>query len=51
MAYGDCKDLPRRIVSDKVLPDKASSFARHIRSDGYLREIASADYLFFDKKM
>ena len=35
MAYGDFKDLPRRIASDKVLLDKAFNIAKNTKYDGY----------------
>ena len=50
MAYGDFKDLARRIASDKVLRDKAFNFAKNAKYDGYQKEIASTVYKFFDKK-
>ena len=42
-AYGDFKDLARRIASDKVLRDKDEY-------GGYQRGLASMVYKFFDKK-
>ena len=50
MAYGDFKDLKRRIDSDKVLRDKAFDIAKNPDYDGYQRELASMTYKFFDKK-
>ena len=50
MAYGYFKDLKRRIVSDKVLRDKAFNIAKNPKYDGYQRGIASMVYEFFDKK-
>ena len=50
IAYGDFKDLARRIASDKVLRDKAFNFAKNAKYDGYQKEIASMVYKFFDKK-
>ena len=35
IACGDFKDLPRRIVSDKVLCDKALDIAKNPKYDGY----------------
>ena len=49
MAYGDFKDLKRRIWSDKILRDKALSIAKSPKYDGYQRGIASMVYKFFDK--
>ena len=49
MAYGDFKDLARRIASDKVLRDKAFSIAKNPKYDGYQHGIASTVYKFFDK--
>ena len=50
MAYGDFKDLKRRIVSDNVLRDKAFNVAKNPKYDGYERGLASMVYIFFDKK-
>ena len=50
MAYEDCKDLSRRIASDKVLRDKAFNIAKNPKYDGYQRGLASMVYKFFDKK-
>ena len=50
MAYGDFKDLPRRITSDKVIRDKAFNIAKKLKYDGYQRGLASMVYNFFDKK-
>ena len=50
MAYGDFKDLARRIASDKVLRDKAFNIAKNPKYDGYQRGLASMVYKFFDKK-
>ena len=47
---GDFKDLARRIVSDKLLIDKAFNFAKNSRYNGYQRRLASMIYKFFDKK-
>ena len=35
MAYGDFKDLTRRIASDKILSDKAFNVAKNPEYDGY----------------
>ena len=50
MAYGDFKDLNRRIAADKVLRDKAFNIAKNSKYDGYQRGLASMDYKFFNKK-
>ena len=53
MVYGDCKDLGRRTVSDKVLRDKTSNIAKIPKCDGFQRvlaSLASMVYNFFDKK-
>ena len=50
MAYGDFKDLARRIASDKVLRDKALNIAKNVKYDGYQSGLASMVYKFFDKK-
>ena len=50
MAYGDFKDLTRRIASDKILRDKVFHIAKNPKYDGYQRGLASMTYKFFDKK-
>ena len=49
MAYGDLKDLNRRITADKILRDKAFNIAKDKKIDGYQRGLASMAYKFFDK--
>ena len=41
MAYGDFKDLTRRIASDKIMPDKAFDIAKNTKYDGYQKGLAS----------
>ena len=41
MAYGDFKDLTRRIASDKVLRDKAINIAKNPKYDRYRKGLAS----------
>ena len=50
MAYGDFKDLPKRIAAYKVLRDKAFSIAENPKYERYQRALASMVYKFFDKK-
>ena len=50
MAYGKSKDLVKRTQSDKVLRDKAFTFASDPKCDGYQRGLVSMVYKFFDKK-
>ena len=50
MAYGDFKDLKKRIAADKILRDKALNIAKNPKYDGYQRGLASMVYKFFDKK-
>ena len=50
MAYGDFKDLPRRIASHKVLRDKVFNIAKNRKYNGYRRSLASMIYKFIDKK-
>ena len=50
IAYGDFKDLARRIASDKILRDKEFNVAKNPKYDGYRRGLASIFYTFFDKK-
>ena len=49
IAYGDFKDLSRRIVSDKTLRDKAFDIAKNPKGDRYHRGLASRIYNFFHK--
>ena len=48
--YGYFRDLAGRIVSDKILRDKAFNIAKNPKHDGYQRGLASMIYKFFDKK-
>ena len=41
MIYGDVKDLPKRTGSDKVLYNKAFSFAESSKYDGHQLGLAS----------
>ena len=50
MAYGDFKDLKRKIDSDKILRNKAFNIAKNPKYDGYQRGLASMVYKYFDKK-
>ena len=50
MAYGDFKDLKRKIFSDKALRDKAFNIAKNRKYDGYQRGLPSIVYKFFDKR-
>ena len=49
-AYFDSKDLAKRIISDKILKDRAYEIARNCNYDGYHRALASMVYKFVDKK-
>ena len=49
-AYGDFKDLARKIASDKVLRDKVFNIAKNSKYDGHQKGLASMIYSFFDKK-
>ena len=51
MAYGDFKDLSRRIAADKVLRDKAFNIDKDPKYHGYQRRLASMVYKRFDKKI
>ena len=48
-AYGDFKDLAKRIATDKVLRDKAFKIVSDPKYDVYQRGLASVAYKFFDK--
>ena len=50
MVYGCFKDLPRRIASDKALPDKAFDIAKNPESAEYQRGVASIVYKSFNNK-
>ena len=50
MAYGDFKDLARRIAADKVFRDKAFKIAIDKKYNSYQRGLASMVYKFFYKK-
>ena len=50
MAYGDFKDLAKRIAADKALRDKAFKIVIDQKYDGYQKGLASMVYKFFDKK-
>ena len=50
MAYGDFKDITRRIPSDKLMRDKAFDIAKYPKYDGYQRVLASMVYKFLVKK-
>ena len=50
MAYGDFKDLTKKIIADKILRDKAFKIASDQKYDGHQRGLASMVYKFFDKK-
>ena len=47
MAYRDCKDLPKRTASDKILCDIAFKIAKNLKYDGYQRDRASMVYKLF----
>ena len=49
MAYGNYKDLARKIASDNILRDKEVSVAKNPKYDGYQRGLASMVYRFFYK--
>ena len=51
MAYGDLKDLKRRIAADNILRDKAFNIAKNSKYDGYQRELASMVYNFLIKRL
>ena len=50
MAYGETKDLAKRIQSDKILRDKAFKVRSDPKYDGYQRGLASMVNKFFDKR-
>ena len=46
-AYSDSKDLAKRIISGKVLKERAYEIAINHKYDGYQRGLASVVYKFF----
>ena len=50
MAYGDFKDLPKRITADKVLRDKVFKIASDQKIWWVSKRLASMVYKFFDKE-
>ena len=48
--YVNSKDLAKKIVSDKILKDKAYGIPLNSKYDGYQRALANMVYTFFDKK-
>ena len=50
MAYGDFKDLTRKTASDKILHDKAFTFAKNLKYDEYQCGLASMVFNFLIKK-
>ena len=51
MAFGDFKDLTRRIASNKILRDKAINIFKNIKYHGYQRILTSMVYNFFIKNL
>ena len=49
--FGDFKDFPRRIASDRVLPDEAFNIAKNLKYDGYQWRLASMVYIFLIKSL
>ena len=49
-AYGDFKDLLKRIATDKVLRDKALNITKNPKYDGYQRGRTYMVYKIFNKK-
>ena len=47
MAYGDFKDLPVRLASDKVLLDKTFNIAKNLKYNEYQEGLASMVDNFF----
>ena len=50
IVYGDFKNLTRRIPSDKILHDKAFSFAKLPKYDWHQTGLASMFSNFFDRR-
>ena len=49
-ACSDCKDLPKRIVSDSVFKGRAYEIAMNPKCDGYQRGLTSMVHKVFDQK-
>ena len=52
MAYGYFKGLPRKIIVNKILRDKAFNIAKkeNCKYDGYQHGLAAMAYELFDEK-
>ena len=50
MAYGYCKDLTGRTVSNNILCGKAFNIAINRKDDGYQISLTSMFYILFDEK-
>ena len=50
MAYCVYEDLAERIVSGKIIRDKALEIANNPKYDEYQKELASFIYKLFDKR-
>ena len=50
LGYEDFKDLPRKIIADKILLDKAFNIVKNLKNDANQSGLASIVYNFFDKK-
>ena len=48
MAYGDFKDLTRRIASEEILHDKAFNIAKNPKYNVYQRGLTLMVYKLFD---
>ena len=48
MAYGDFKDLTRRIASHKIFCDKALNLLKNPKYDEYQGNLPTMLYKFFD---
>ena len=46
-AYCNSKDLPKRVISDNILKDRAYEIARNPNYERYQRALASMVYKFF----
>ena len=50
MAYCVCENLAERIVSGKIIRDKALEIANNPKYDEYQKDLASFIYKLFDKR-
>ena len=51
LGYEDFKDLPRKIIADKILLDKAFNIVKNLKNDANQSGLASIVYNFLIKRL